>query len=162
MVSGKCSQPANAELRLRELGIELSSPPTPFGAYVEAVKTGNLLFLSGMLPANGHEPKFVGRLGKELDANAGREAVRVAALNVLSATREKLGSLDKVTHVVRLCIYLATDGDFFDQPKVADAASELFRDVFGEDKTSVRMVLGVASLPLGMPVAVEALLEVEA
>jgi len=162
MVSGKCSQPANAELRLRELGIELSSPPTPFGAYVEAVKTGNLLFLSGMLPAIGHEPKFVGRLGKELDANAGREAVRVAALNVLSATREKLGSLDKVTHVVRLCIYLATDGDFFDQPKVADAASELFRDVFGEDKTSVRMVLGVASLPLGMPVAVEALLEVEA
>jgi enamine deaminase RidA (YjgF/YER057c/UK114 family) len=162
MVSGKCSQPANAELRLRELGIELSSPPTPFGAYVEAVKTGKLLFLSGMLPAIGHEPKFVGRLGKELDANAGREAVRVAALNVLSAAREKLGSLDKVTHVVRLCIYLATDGDFFDQPKVADAASELFRDVFGEDKTSVRMVLGVASLPLGMPVAVEALLEVEA
>src|ERR1700757_374218 len=134
MVSGKCSQPANAELRLRELGIELSSPPTPFGAYVEAVKTGNLLFLSGMLPAIGHEPKFVGRLGKELDADAGREAVRVAALNVLSAAREKLGSLDKVTHVVRLCIYLATDGDFFDQPRVADAASELFRDVFGEDK----------------------------
>ena len=162
MVSGKCSQPANAELRLRELGIELSSPPTPFGAYVEAVKTGSLLFLSGMLPAIGHQPKFVGRLGKELDANAGREAVRVAALNVLSAARQKLGSLDKVTHVVRLCVYLATHGDFFDQPKVADAASELFRDVFGEDKTSVRMVLGVASLPLGMPVAVEVLLEIEA
>jgi enamine deaminase RidA (YjgF/YER057c/UK114 family) len=162
MVSGKCSQPANAELRLRELGIELSSPPTPFGAYVEAVKTGNLLFLSGMLPAIGHEPKFVGRLGKELDANAGREAVRIAALNVLSAARQKLDSLDKVTRVVRLCVYLATDGDFFDQPKIADAASELFRDVFGEDKTSVRMVLGVASLPLGMPVAVEVILEVEA
>ena len=162
MVSGKCSQPANAELRLRELGIELSSPPIPFGAYVEAVKTGNLLFLSGMLPAIGHEPKFVGRLGKELDTNAGREAVRIAALNVLSAARQKLGSLDKVTHVVRLCIYLATDGDFFAQPKVADAASELFRDVFGEDKTSVRMVLGVARLPLGMPVAVEVVLEVEA
>ena len=162
MVSGKCSQPADAEVRLRELGIDLTPPPTPFGAYVEAVKTGKLLFLSGMLPAIGHQPKFVGRLGKELDANAGREAVRVAALNVLSAARQKLGSLDKVTHVVRLCIYLATDGDFFDQPRVADAASELFRDVFGEDKTSVRMVLGVASLPLGMPVAVEVLLEVEA
>jgi len=104
----------------------------------------------------------VGRLGKELDANAGREAVRIAALNVLSAARQKLGSLDKVTHVVRLCVYLATYGDFFDQPNVADAASELFRDVFGEDKTSVRMVLGVASLPLGMPVAVEVILEVEA
>jgi enamine deaminase RidA (YjgF/YER057c/UK114 family) len=161
MVSGKSSQPASAERRLRELGIELTPPPTPFGAYVEAVKAGNLLFLSGMLPVIGHQPKFLGRLGKELDANAGREAVRLAALNVLSAARQKLGSLDKITRVVRLCVYLATDGDFFDQPKVADAASELFRDVFGDDKTSVRMVLGVASLPLGMPVAVEVTMEVE-
>src|SRR6202035_5177758 len=89
MVSGKGSQPGNAERRLQELGIELTPPPTPFGAYVEAVQTGNLLFLSGMLPAIGHEPKFVGRLGKELDANAGREAVRIAALNVLSETKEQ-------------------------------------------------------------------------
>jgi enamine deaminase RidA (YjgF/YER057c/UK114 family) len=162
MVRGKSSQPANAERRLHELGIELTPPPTPFGTYVEAVQTGNLLFLSGMLPAVGHEPKFVGRLGKELDANAGREAVRIAALNVLSAARQKLGSLDKVTRVVRLCVYLATDGDFFDQPKVADAASELFRDVFGEGKTSVRIVLGVASLPLGVPVAVDVIMGVEA
>jgi enamine deaminase RidA (YjgF/YER057c/UK114 family) len=162
MVSGEGSQPASAERRLQELGIELTPPPTPFGAYVEAVQTGNLLFLSGMLPAVGHEPKFRGRLGKELDLNAGREAVRFAALNVLSATKKKLGSLDKVTRVVRLCVYLATEGDFFDHAKVADAASELFRDVFGEDKTSVRMVIGVASLPLGMPVAVEVVLEVEA
>ena len=162
MVSGKGSQRANAERRLQQLGIELTPTPTPFGAYVEAVQTGYLLFLSGMLPAIGHEPKFVGPLGKELDAKAGREAVRVAALNVLSAARQKLGSLDKVTRVVRLCVYLATDGDFFDQPKVADAASVLFRDVFGEDKTSVRMVLGVASLPLGVPAAVEVILEVEA
>ena len=111
MVSPKGSQPANAERRLQELGIELPPPPTPFGAYVEAVQTGNLLFLSGMLPAVGHEPKFVGRLGKELDAKAGREAVCIAALNVLSATKQKLGSLDKVTCVVRLCVYLATHGD---------------------------------------------------
>jgi enamine deaminase RidA (YjgF/YER057c/UK114 family) len=161
MVSDKGLQPANAEHRLKELGIELPPPPTPFGAYVEAVQTGNQLFLSGMLPAIGHEPKFVGRLGKELNANAGREAVRIAALNALSAARQKLGSLDKVTRVIRLCVYLATYGDFFDQPKVADAASEIFRDVFGEDKKSVRMVLGVASLPLGMTVAVEVILEVE-
>jgi enamine deaminase RidA (YjgF/YER057c/UK114 family) len=161
MVSGKDLQPPCAERRLQDLGIELPPSPTPFGTYVEAVQTGNLLFLSGMLPVIGHQPKFLGRLGKELDANAGREAVRTAALNVLSAARQQLGSLDKVTHVVRLCVYLATYGDFFDQPKVADAASELFRDVFGEDKKSVRMVLGVASLPLGVPAAVEVILEVE-
>jgi enamine deaminase RidA (YjgF/YER057c/UK114 family) len=162
MVNEKGSRPRNAEARLKELGIELPPPPSPFGAYVEAVQTGSLLFLSGMLPVRGHEPQYVGRLGKELDANAGRDAVRLAALNVLSAAKQKLGSLDKVTCVVRICVYLATHGDFFDQPKVADAASELFRDVFGEDKKSVRMVLGVASLPLGMPVAVEVVLEVEA
>jgi enamine deaminase RidA (YjgF/YER057c/UK114 family) len=162
MVTGMDSQPANAERRLRELGIQLTAPPIPFGAYLETVRTGNLLFLSGMLPAIGHEPKFVGRLGKELDANAGREAVRIAALNVLSATRQKLGSLDRVTRVVRLCVYLATHGNFFDHARVADAASELFSNVFGEDKTSVRMVLGVASLPLGVPAVVEVILEVEA
>jgi enamine deaminase RidA (YjgF/YER057c/UK114 family) len=110
MVSPKGSQPANAERRLRELGIELPLPPTPFGAYVEAVQTGNLLFLSGMLPAVGHEPKFVGRLGKELDTKAGREAVRIAALNVLSAARQKLGSLDKITRVVRLRPRLSKTG----------------------------------------------------
>jgi enamine deaminase RidA (YjgF/YER057c/UK114 family) len=162
MVTGMDSQPANAERRLRELGIQLTAPPIPFGAYLETVRTGNLLFLSGMLPAIGHEPKFVGRLGKELDANAGREAVRIAALNVLSVTRQKLGSLDRVTRVVRLCVYLATHGNFFDHARVADAASELFSNVFGEDKTSVRMVLGVASLPLGVPAVVEVILEVEA
>jgi enamine deaminase RidA (YjgF/YER057c/UK114 family) len=95
-----------------------------------------------------------------MHTNEGREAVRIAALNALSAARQKLGSLDKVIGVVRLCVYIATDGDFFDHPRVADAASELFRDVFGEQKTSVRMVLGVASLPLGVPVAVEVILEV--
>jgi enamine deaminase RidA (YjgF/YER057c/UK114 family) len=162
MVTGMDSQPANAERRLRELGIQLTAPPIPFGAYLETERTGNLLFLSGMLPAIGHEPKFVGRLGKELDANAGREAVRIAGLNVLSVTRQKLGSLDRVTRVVRLCVYLATHGNFFDHARVADAASELFSNVFGEDKTSVRMVLGVASLPLGVPAVVEVILEVEA
>jgi enamine deaminase RidA (YjgF/YER057c/UK114 family) len=162
MVIAMNSQPARAERRLQELGIQLTPPPAPFGAYVETVRTGNLLFLSGMLPAVGHEPTFIGRLGKELDANAGGQAVRIASLNVLSATRQKLGSLDKVSRVVRLCVYLATYGDFFDHARVADAASELFRDVFGEDKASVRMVLGVTSLPLGVPAVVEVILEVEA
>ena len=88
-------------------------------------------------------------------------AARARSRPTRSADWRNSASLDKITHVVRLCIYLATNGDFFDQPRAADAASELFRDVFGEDKTSVRMVLGVASLPLGMPVAVEVILEVE-
>lgn len=162
MVSPRNTQPASAERRLAELGIELPPAPSPFGAYVESVQTGNLLYLSGMLPAVGHEPKFVGRLGREFDVAQGREAARIAALNVLAAARKHLGSLDKVTKVVRFAAYLATEGDFFAQPKVADAASELLRDIFGEDKLPVRTVLGLASLPLGVPVMLEVVFEVEA
>jgi len=162
MVSPKCPKPANAERRLAALCIELPLPPTPIGAYVESVQTGTLLYLSGILPVIGHEPKFIGRLGREYNVAQGREAARIAALNVLSAARNHLGSLDKVIRVVRLVAYIATEGDFFAQPKVADAASELLRDVFGEDKLPVRMVLGVASLPLGVPVVLEVLFEVEA
>jgi enamine deaminase RidA (YjgF/YER057c/UK114 family) len=162
MVSPKSPKPANAERRLAALCIELPLPPTPIGAYVESVQTGNLLYLSGILPVIGHELKFMGRLGREYNVEQGREAARIAALNVLSAARNHLGSLDKVTRVVRLVAYIATEGDFYAQPKVADAASELLRDVFGEDKLPVRMVLGVASLPLGVPVVLEVLFEVEA
>jgi enamine deaminase RidA (YjgF/YER057c/UK114 family) len=151
---------SDADTRLTGLGLELPALATPFGAYVEAVQTGNLLFLSGTLPALGHEPKYRGRLGAELDAEQGRAAARLAALNALAIAKEHLGSLSRITRVVRLGVMLATSGDFFDQPKIADAASELFRDVFGAEKNSVRLVYGVASLPLGMPVELEVIFEV--
>jgi enamine deaminase RidA (YjgF/YER057c/UK114 family) len=99
-------------------------------------------------------------LGKELDAEAGRDAAYTAALSVLAAAKKHLGSLDRVTRVVRLGVFMATSGDFFDQPRVADAVSDLFRDVFGIEKASVRLVIGVASLPLGMPIELEVILEV--
>ena len=154
------SLPVGAEQRLKQLGIDLPAPPTPFGAYVEAAQSGRLLFLSGMLPVVDHKLKYVGRLGKELDAESGRDALYMASLSALAATRAHLGTLDSVTRVVRLGIFLATSGDFFDQPKVADAASELFESIFGKEKTSARLVLGVASLPLGAPVELEVILEV--
>jgi len=160
MVAGKGPRTDSAERRLEDLGIELPAAPTPFGSYVETVQTGNLLFLSGMLPVVDHKPKYLGRLGKELDAEAGRDAVRTAALSALAAAKKHLGSLDKVTRVVRLGVFMATSGDFFDQPRVADAVSDLFRDIFGPEKLSVRLVLGVASLPLGMPIELEVILEV--
>jgi enamine deaminase RidA (YjgF/YER057c/UK114 family) len=150
---------AKAEERIKELGIDLGAGQSPLGAYVESVQTGNLLFLTGMLPIAGGKPAFVGKIGKELDAEQGRAAARVAALNVLATAREHLESLDKVTRVVRLTVFLASAGDY-NQPKVADGASELFRDVFGADKMSVRSVIGVASLPLNLPVELEVTLEV--
>jgi enamine deaminase RidA (YjgF/YER057c/UK114 family) len=153
-------RPGGAEQRLQELGIQLPAAPTPFGTYVETLQTGNLLFLSGMLPVVDHKPKYVGRLGKELDAETGRDAAHAAALSALAAARRHLGSLDRVTRVVRLGVFIATSGDFFDQPRVADAVSDLFHDIFGAEKTSVRQVIGVASLPLGMPIELEVIFEV--
>ncbi|PYK92285.1 MAG: RidA family protein [Verrucomicrobia bacterium] len=160
-VTRESSRPAGAEQRLKELGIKLPAPPEPFGNYVEAVQTGNLLFLSGMLPTEGHGAKFIGRVGAELDVQGGRKAARLAALNVLAVARQHLGSLDKVTRIVRLGVSVATSGDVRDQPKVADAASELLQDVFGKDKNPCRLVYGVASLPLGTPVELEVILEVQ-
>jgi enamine deaminase RidA (YjgF/YER057c/UK114 family) len=160
MVSATGSQPDSAERRLQDLGIQLPAAPTPFGTYAETVQTGNLLFLSGMLPVVDHKPKYLGRLGKELDVEAGRDAAYTAALGALAAARAHLGSLDRVTRVVRLGVFIATSGDFFDQPRVADAVSDLFRDIFGIEKTSVRLIIGVASLPLGMPIELEVIFEV--
>jgi enamine deaminase RidA (YjgF/YER057c/UK114 family) len=160
-VTREGTRPASAEQRLKELGVELPAPPEPFGAYLEAVQTGNLLFLSGMLPTAGHAAKFIGRLGAELDVEAASKAAHLAALNVLAVARQHLGSLDNVTRVVRLGVSVATSGDVRDQPKVADSASELLHDVFGKDKSPCRLVYGVASLPLGVPVELEVIFEVE-
>ena len=102
MVTREGSRPASAEQRLKELGIKLPAPPQPFGTYAEAVQTRNLLFLTGMLPTEGRGAKFIGRVGAELDVQAGRQAARLAALNALAVARQHLGSLDKVTRVVRL------------------------------------------------------------
>jgi enamine deaminase RidA (YjgF/YER057c/UK114 family) len=149
-----------AEDRLRNLGLELPPPPRPFGAYVEAVQTGSLLFLSGTLPIEGGIPKFVGRLGGELNLEDGRRATQLATLNALAAAREHLGSLDRVTRVVRLAVSFLTTHEFRQHPRVADAASELLATVFGADRISTRMVYGAASLPLGVCVVLELVLEV--
>lgn len=127
----------------------------------ESVQAGNLLYLSGMLRTIGSEPQFIGRIGRELGVQQGRNAARIAALNGLANARQHLGSLNKVKRVVKLTVSLATERDFTAHPRVADAASELLRDVFGEDSLPVRMIYGVASLPLGVPVELEVVLEVK-
>lgn len=160
MVDRKPAPAAGAEQRLTELGIVLPSPPTPFGNYVEGVRIGKLLYLSGMLPVIDRKPQFVGRLGAELEVDEGRSAAEIATMSALSAIKAELGSLDRVTAVAKLGIYIATVGDFRDHPTVADGASDLLAKVFGPEMLSGRIVLGVASLPLGLPVEVELLIEV--
>src|SRR5947208_5776314 len=161
MVTRENSNPTGAERRLKESGIEPPVPPEPFGTYAEAVQTGNLLFLTGMLPTEGRQATFTGRVGAEVDVEGGRKAARLAALNALAVARQHLGSLDKVTRIVRLGVSVATAGDVKDQPKVADGASELFQQIFGTDKNPSRLVYGVASLPLGASVELELIFEVD-
>ena len=160
MVNSEKAPAAGAEQRLKDLGITLPPPPTPFGAYVEAVKMGKLLFLSGMLPVVDRKPQFIGRLGGEVSIDDGRKAAEIATLSGLAAIKEYLGSLDKVAGVAKLGVYIATEGDFRDHPKVADGASELLLKVFGAEMLSGRVVLGVASVPLGMPIEIELVVEV--
>jgi enamine deaminase RidA (YjgF/YER057c/UK114 family) len=150
----------SADTRLKRLGIELPAPPEPFGVYAEAVQTGNLLFLTGMMPTEGRVAKFTGRLGAELNVEQAREAAHLAAMNALAVARQHLGSLDKVSRIVRLGVSVATSGDVREHPKVADGASEVLQEVFGKDKNPSRLVYGVASLPLGVPVELEIIFEV--
>lgn len=158
---GESALSTRVEKRLQDLGIALPPAPKPLGAYVPAVQVGELLFLSGTLPLEGGVPKFQGRIGAELSIAEGRDAARQAALNALALAGQHLGSLDKVTRVVRLTVSQATTPEFRDHAKVADGASELLASVFGADKASTRMVAGVTSLPAGVPVVVEVVLAIE-
>ncbi len=155
------TQQGDPESRLVKLNIQLPGAPTPFGSYVEALQAGNLLFLSGMLPVIDHRPACVGIIGKQLDTKAGKAATRIAALGALAAIQNQLGTLNRISRVIRLGIFMVAAQDFVDHPKVADGASDLFRDVFGEESMAVRTVIGVASLPLGVPVELEATFELK-
>ncbi|KAA0698316.1 RidA family protein [Neorhizobium sp. P12A] len=147
--------------RLVELDIALPPAPTPFGAYVEAIQCGPLLFLSGMLPVIGHDPKYIGRIGDELGVAEGYNATRTACLSGLAAAKAHLGSLNRISNIAKLGVYIATAGDFREHPKVADGASELLLELFGADRVPPRIVLGVASIPLGMPVEIELVFEIK-
>ena len=147
--------------RVRELGIALPVPPTPLGAYVESSDTGNLLFLSGMLPVVNRKLAISGRLGENLSMEQGQEAARVAALNALAVAAQHLGSLDRLKKLVRLTVLVATTESFADHAPVADGASNLFVQIFGPKTGHTRMVYGVSSLPIGAPVIVDVLFEIE-
>ena len=160
MVDPKIDDTRSAEDRIKLLGIQLPAAPKPFGSYVEAVESAGLLFLSGMLPVEDHKPKYIGRIGNEFDRLQGRDAAYTAILNALSAAREHLGSLDRIIRVIRLGVFIATSGDALDQPDIADGASNVLKDIFGESDCGTRLVIGVSSLPFGTPIELEVILEI--
>ena len=147
--------------RLAELAISLPAPPTPLGAYVESSDAGNLLFLSGTLPVVDRRLAIAGRLGEKLSVKDGQEAARIAALNALAVAKEHLGDLDRLRKLIKLTVLIATTEKFTEHATVADGASELFVQIFGRDAGHVRLVYGVQSLPVGAPVIVDTVFEIE-
>ncbi len=147
--------------RLSDLGIVLPAPPTPLGAYVEASDTGNLLFLSGTLPVVNRKLAIAGRLGENLSVKEGQQAARIASLNALAVAKEHLGDLDQLKKLVKLTVLIATTEQFVDHAPVADGASDLFVKLFGPEAGHVRLVYGVQSLPIGAPVIVDVIFEIE-
>lgn len=147
------------EKHLTELGIILPEAPRPVAAYVPAVNSGNLLFVSGQLCLVNGELLYKGRVGKEVSLEQGYEAARIAAVNFLAIVKKELGSLDRVKRVVKVVGYVASDPDFYDQPKVINGASELLAEVFGDQGRHARSAVGVNSLPLNTPVEIEVIVE---
>src|ERR1041385_7375516 len=150
-----------AERRLGELALELPPAPQALASYVPVVVTGNLVFVAGQVPLSEGALMWSGKLGAELDVTAGAEAARRCALQILSALRAELGSLDRVRRVVKVTVWVASAPGFTDQPKVANGASDLFVEVFGDAGRHARAAVGAPELPLGAPVEVELIAEIE-
>jgi enamine deaminase RidA (YjgF/YER057c/UK114 family) len=148
------------EERLQRLGVSLPAPAVPVAAYVPCVRTGSLVYVSGQVPVLDGKPSHLGHLGDDVDLEDGRAAARTCAVNVLAALKAELGELSRVRRVVKVTGFVASTPDFTDHPKVINAASELFGDAFGDAGRHARAAIGVAALPLGVPVEVEAIVEV--
>ena len=160
--AGPSAAPAVAEKNLKAMGLVLPPLPPAVGAYVPAVRTGNLLFLSGQLPMRDGKLTATGRVGDAVTEEQARDAMKAAALNALAVLRAELGSLDRVKRVVRVVGYVAATPDFGNHPQVTNAASELFLQLFGKDRGShSRLALGAASLPRNSPVELDVIVEVE-
>lgn len=149
------------EARLAELGITLPTPAKPVAAYIPTVRTGNLVFVSGQIPMADGKLLAQGRVGREVSPEEGIRCARQCTFNGLAALRAATGSLDRVKRVVRVGCFVACDAGFHGQPGIANGASELLVEIFGENGRHARAAVGCSDLPLGAPVEVEFVFEVE-
>jgi enamine deaminase RidA (YjgF/YER057c/UK114 family) len=151
----------DAEARLKKLGITLPPPATPLGNYVPGVRVGNLLYLSGHGPEGEGRPTARGKLGRDLSIEEGYAVARQVGLNLLGSARSLLGSLDRVKRVVKVLGMVNSIDGFGAQPKVINGFSDLMVEVFGDSGRHARSAVGMAELPMGIPVEIEMILEVE-
>jgi enamine deaminase RidA (YjgF/YER057c/UK114 family) len=142
------------------MGLSLPEPPPPGGNYIPAVRTGNLVFLSGVTPRRPDGTPFAGKLGKDLTVEEGYQAAQICALNLLANLKKAIGDLDKVTHVVKLLGMVNSDPDFTQPPAVVNGCSDLLVEVFGDKGRHARSAVGLATLPGGVAVEIEMIAEV--
>lgn len=147
--------------RLKELNLTLPKPPVPVAAYIPTVRTGSLVFVSGQLPSQDGKLLAEGSVPSKVNVETAQACARRCVLNGLAALQGEIGSLDKVRRVVRVGVFVASDPGFTEQPKVANGASELLQQIFGESGRHARAAVGSIALPLGAPVEVEFLFEVQ-
>jgi enamine deaminase RidA (YjgF/YER057c/UK114 family) len=150
------------EKKLSELGISLPPAAMPVGAYVAAVRTGDLIFTAGQLPLRDGELIAAGKVPADIDIESGQAAARQAALNALAALKAEVGSLDAVVRIVRVNCFVNSSAGFTDQAKIANGASEVLRDIFGDAGVHTRCAIGAAELPLNAPVELDLIVEVSA
>jgi enamine deaminase RidA (YjgF/YER057c/UK114 family) len=148
--------------RLAELGITLPAPAAPVASYVPAVEAGGLLHISGQISFAEDGSLIKGRLGEDVDLEGGTAAARRCGIMLLAQIKAALGSLDRVERIVKLGVFVNSSPNFVEQPKVANGASELMQDVFGEPGRHARSAVGVSALPLGVAVEVDAIVAVKA
>lgn len=149
------------EEKLKELGIELPTPPTPVANYVPVVQTGNLVFLSGHGPLKDDGTMIVGRVGEDLSLDEGYQAARRVAIALLASLKAATGDLNRVVRVVKLLGMVNSTADFTDQPKVINGASDLLVDVFGDKGKHARSAVGMNVLPGNIPVEIEMIIEIK-
>lgn len=146
------------EEKLKTLEITLPIPPTPAGSYVPAIKTGNLLFISGQIPMEDGKVIFTGKVTDD-NMETAKKSAKMCAINLLAQMKRELGSLDKVTKIVRISGFVNSDPEFYQHPKIINAASDLFYEIFGDKGKHSRIAVGVACLPLNSMTEIDAIIE---
>jgi enamine deaminase RidA (YjgF/YER057c/UK114 family) len=152
---------SQVEARLREKGLELPAGGAPLAQYVSAVRTGNLVFVSGHGPQKDGKLVFIGKLGQDVDVETGYQAAQLVALNLLASLKAEIGDLDRVKRIVKLLGMVNCTPDFARQPEVINGASDLLVEAFGERGRHARSAVGMASLPRNISVEIEMIVEVE-
>ncbi|MBC7365631.1 MAG: RidA family protein [Undibacterium sp.] len=161
-ISARAAELASPEQKLAALGLTLPAVPAAVANYVPAVRTGNLVFLAGQI-ARGADGKFIaGKVGRELTEARGADAARTCALQLIAALKAEVGDLAKVKRIVKVTGFVNCTDDFTTQPRVINGASDLFVAVFGEKGRHARVALGTSALPMGAPVEIDLIAEIEA